>query len=77
MQLTLKDPPEGISIEKISPSQEGVTLHVHADADKVKPGPKGNLIVDVFVERTMNPEKGKPQNNQKTHSLGHVAGHPL
>ena len=58
VQLTLRDPPAGISIQDVrSPGQRDVLLR--ADAEKVKPGLKGNLIIDASVERTVNPKNGK------------------
>ena len=44
---------------------EGVTLFLHAEAGKLKPGLKGNLIVDVSVERTATPGGGKQANKQR------------
>jgi hypothetical protein len=77
MQFELKDALEGITLEKISPSLEGVTLQIRADADNVKTGSKGNLIVDVFAERIVNPEKGKPQNNKRRIPLGALPAIPF
>jgi hypothetical protein len=36
-----------------------MVLVLHADA-KVKPGLKGNLILDAFVDRIVTPQNGKP-----------------
>jgi hypothetical protein len=52
IQLELSDPPEGIDIQKVSPSPRGTEIVLHSDAAKVKPGLKGNLIVSAFTERT-------------------------
>ena len=51
VQFALDEPPEGVSIQSVTPSGNGVSVVLHAAADKVKPGLKGNLIVDAFVER--------------------------
>jgi hypothetical protein len=51
VRLALNEPPEGIALEKVAPAQDGVSFLLRADAGKVKPGLKGNLIVDVFMER--------------------------
>jgi hypothetical protein len=59
IQLALNDPPEGISME-VSPLRDGVSLQLHADAQKAKPGLRGNLIVDAFLERTVTPPDGRP-----------------
>ncbi len=51
LQLVLSEPPEGISIQSMSPGPRGMAIVFRADAAKVKPGLKGNLIVDAFMER--------------------------
>ncbi|MGC9973147.1 MAG: hypothetical protein ABSE56_21430 [Bryobacteraceae bacterium] len=59
IQLALNDPPEGITLE-VSPLQNGVSLQLRADPHKAKPGLRGNLIVDAFLERTVTPPDGRP-----------------
>jgi hypothetical protein len=56
--LELNEPPEGVSIQKVSPGANGLTLLLRAENGKAKPGWKGNLIVDVFVQRQPNPANG-------------------
>jgi hypothetical protein len=51
IQLTLDEPPEGITIQSITAARDGVSVLLKADAAKTKPGLKGNLILDAFVER--------------------------
>jgi hypothetical protein len=70
LQLALSDPPEGISVQNVSSAQEGVTLVLHADAGKVKPGLKGNLIIEASAERPANPGTGTQPANKKRMSLG-------
>ena len=57
VQLALNDPPEGITIKDVAMSRDGVSMTLMADASKVKPGLKGNLIVDAFVERVTDQKK--------------------
>ncbi len=45
IEFALSDPPEGISIKNVSLSREVVEISIQCDADKVKPGQKGNLIL--------------------------------
>ena len=59
IQLALSDPPEGIAIENASPVREGMAILLRADAEKVAPGLKGNLILDAFIERTVGPAGGQ------------------
>ena len=53
-QLELSEPPEGITIENVGanndspPPRRGTDIVLHSDAAKVKPGLKGNLIINVF-----------------------------
>jgi hypothetical protein len=70
IHLTLIDPPEGIALEKESREKDGMSLVLHADDGKVKPGQKGNLIVEVFFDRAVNPGNGKPPAAKRRISLG-------
>jgi hypothetical protein len=58
IHLELSDPPEGITIKKVSPSREGVEIVFASDARKTKPGSKGNLIVTLSPDKPL-PTKGK------------------
>lgn len=77
MGAVLKDPPEGITMEKATPAQDGLDVLLHADADKVRVGQKGNLLVDVFVERAPPAEKGKPAAGKRRVSLGTLPAIPF
>jgi hypothetical protein len=59
IQLELSDPPEGIAIEKMSQTADGITLVLRSDAEKAKPGLKGNLIADAFAKSTTTSKSGK------------------
>jgi hypothetical protein len=65
VQLALNDPPEGISIQKVTPGRDGVSVLVNVQADKAKPGLKGNLIVDAFREVAANPAAGIRQSRRQ------------
>jgi hypothetical protein len=77
MRAALKDPPVGIIMEKTSSAQDGLDVLLHADADKARVGQKGNLLVDVFVERAANPEKGKPAAGKRRVPLGTLPAIPF
>jgi hypothetical protein len=51
-KLQLSQPPDGITIGGISPATNGAAISFKADGAKVKPGLKGNLILEAFAERT-------------------------
>jgi len=59
VQLTLNDPPEGVAIQKVTPGETGLSVMVKVDPAKAKPGLKGNLIVDAFMDREYSPGQGK------------------
>jgi hypothetical protein len=58
LQLSLSPPP-GITMAGVSPIAAGLEIVVAADAAKVKPGQKGNLIVAVSAKRA--PKQPKPK----------------
>jgi hypothetical protein len=51
VQMILNEPPDGITIQSVTPSPTGVSITLKADPAKAKPGLKGNLILDAFVDR--------------------------
>lgn len=58
--MTLNEPPEGIAIQSVTPGRESVSVVFRVDPAKAKPGLKGNLILDAFVERPV-PNAKQPQ----------------
>lgn len=63
LRLALNEPPEGISIQSVTPARDGVRVVFQAQADKAKPGLQGNLIVDAFREPPPDPS-AKPRRSQ-------------
>jgi hypothetical protein len=59
IQVELSDPPEGILIAKTSCADRTATIVLHGDAEKVKPGMKGNLIANGYQKRTVTDNEGK------------------
>ena len=57
-ELELSNPPEGIAIQKVAAVEGGAEIWLTADATKVKPGLKGNLIVNLAPAKTAA-QKGK------------------
>lgn len=51
MKAELKNAPDGISIEGLTPSADGIQIAFRADAKKVKPGTRGNLLVELSTAR--------------------------
>jgi len=52
VQFELSDPPPGIELKESSPVQDGTEIVIACDAAKIKPGLKGNLIINITGERT-------------------------
>ena len=76
--LELSDPPDGITLAQVSPAGEGTDLEIHCDGAKVKPGLKGNLIVNIFPGLTpASAKKGKKQNNQRRPMVGTLPAIPF
>ena len=60
--FVLSQPPPGITIAKLNEHgrRSGIVLQAGPDA---KPGLQDNLIVDVFLESTVQPKKDNPKKN--------------
>lgn len=59
IELVLSEPPEGITLEKAVVTADGAILQIQADAEKVKPGLRANLIVEAYPEAAKKPGGGK------------------
>jgi hypothetical protein len=77
-QFELSNPPEGITIQNVSPVRDGVEIVLQTDAAKVKPGLKGNLIINGFAPRPVESGAAKPKaNNNQRMSLGALPAIPF
>ncbi len=77
LQMELSEPPEGITVRDISSDPKGTDIVLQSDAAKTKPGLRGNLIVDVFGERTPAAAEGKPKPNRQRIPLGTLPAIPF
>jgi len=59
IQIELSDPPEGIAVDLVSCVDRTATIVLEGDAEKAKPGLKGNLIANAFQKRTETNKEGK------------------
>jgi len=59
IQVELSDPPEGITIDSVSRFDKGAAILLRCDAEKAKPGLKGNLIANASQQRTLTDKDGK------------------
>ncbi len=77
-RLELSDPPEGITLGKVSPVSEGAEIELRSDDAKAKPGLKGNLIVNIMPGQAMiAAQKNKKQANQKRAAVGTLPAIPF
>jgi hypothetical protein len=75
VQMALNEPPDGITIQSVTPARDGVSVILRADPAKVKPGLKGNLILDAFVEREV--PNAKQQQVRRRQPLGTLPAVPF
>ena len=77
-QLELSEPPEGITLGKVSPVSEGAEIELRSDAAKAKPGLKGNLIVNILPGQLLAAAtKNKKQANQRRAAVGTLPAIPF
>ncbi len=78
VRLELNEPPEGISLGKVTPSKEATEIELLSDAAKAKPGLKGNLIVNIIPSQTQSASsKNKKQGNQPRAAVGTLPAIPF
>jgi len=76
-QLELNAPPDGVAIESVSSVGTELEIRLHSDADKIKPGAKGNLIINVFNKNVPPARAGAPARaNQPRPSVGTLPAIP-
>jgi hypothetical protein len=69
IHFELSEPADGIAIESFNPISDGFEIVLRGDPGKVKPGAKGNLIINMFARRA--PAAGeKPKAAQRRAPLG-------
>ncbi|MGA2496586.1 MAG: PPC domain-containing protein [Tepidisphaeraceae bacterium] len=71
IECILSDPPEGTTIQSVSPAGAVTEIVFQCDAAKAKPGLKGNLIVEAVVAVTSDAgtDGGKPTKRRTTLGL--------
>jgi hypothetical protein len=77
-RLELNEPPEGISLGKVSAADEGAEIELRSDAAKGKAGLKGNLIVNILPgQAPAAAAKKKKQGNQQRAVVGTLPAIPF
>ncbi len=58
-QVDLSDPPEGVTVDRVSWTEKGMAVVLRGDAEKAKPSLKGNLMANAFLQTTVTEKDGK------------------
>lgn len=77
VQFELTDTAEGISIQSVTPVRDGIELLLAGDADKLKAGAEGNLIISASMVRTVEKSNGKGAAKGQRNKLGSLPAIPF
>lgn len=77
LRLELSEPTDGITLTGASPCEGGIEIVLQGDSGKVKPGQEGNLVVNVFLERTPPSGSDKAQPGKRRMALGTLPAVPF
>ncbi|MCC6489223.1 MAG: PPC domain-containing protein [Candidatus Hydrogenedentes bacterium] len=77
VQLELRDPPAGVSLDAVAPTQGGLAFSVRADASAAKVGLADNLIVEAFGAPPAESKGGKGPSAKRRPSLGYLPAIPI
>jgi hypothetical protein len=73
----LNAPPDGIALNSVTPTDRGMELVLQCDAAKIKPGVRGNLIVDLVPANSGAAKQGKRPVNQRRAPVGTLPAIPF
>jgi hypothetical protein len=76
-ELKLNEPPEGLTLEKVSPVPNGLALVVKADSEKAKAGVADNLIVEAFTRVPAGRKGTKAAKQKRRVSVGVLPAIPF
>jgi hypothetical protein len=77
IRLALSNAPEGISLQKTSPVDGGLTLTLAADGQQAKAGLADNLFVEAFSLVEVKNKNGKPTGETRRNTLGFLPAIPF
>lgn len=77
VRLELRNPPEGVKIQKTTVVEGGLTLVLAADAALAPAGTADNLFVEAFMMVDEKDKKGKPTGRKTRYSLGLLPAIPF
>ena len=77
IKLQLRDNPEGIEISDVKVVKQGLAFNISADADEMKDGFNGNLLVESIREYYPKDKDGKQSKTMKSYSMGYLPAIPV
>ena len=77
LQFELSEPPEGVTLERVSVVSDGLTLKLKADANTAKTGLVDNLIVEAFTENAGRRPGRQGAKRKRRFSLGVLPAIPF
>jgi hypothetical protein len=77
VQFKLSEPPDGLAIQKTVFTDVGMDVTLRADAKKLKPGWKGNVILEAAVMRQPEPRPNQPNPPLRRVVLGVLPAAPV
>lgn len=72
LEMDAVEGPEGLTVKTVTPVAGGADVILEADAEKLKPGQRGNLVLEAFCWRDARDKKGKPAGKKRRVPLGTV-----
>jgi len=72
IQLELRDPPEGVSLDNVKVVPEGLAFRLKADKDTMESGFEDNLIIEAFTQTVQ-----KNTNQKRRTSIGLFPAIPI
>ncbi len=77
LHLALNAAPEGITLDDVLTSADAITFRLRSEAGKIKPGLRGNLIVDVSLDMPARSSDGKTQDKMRPVPMGVLPAIPF
>ena len=75
--LELNGAPDGISIQSVLPADTGVEIVLGCDAEKLKPGTSGNLIINILPKPAAAAQAAPRPGNQRRNPAGTLPAIPF
>jgi hypothetical protein len=77
IEFELNDAPDGIAIKEFSTGRDHAELVLQTDPAKLRPGLKGNLVIQAFAEHSPQSSREEPSVNRRRVPLGALPAIPF